>query len=238
MTVGMELLKGTGFDAFKKQITKALTDSTFWEPLPLKLRTHKHKALGFGILSRCWCGVEQSIIDDTQRMPNLIEKLLLDPESAHDIMAVPPCMQTKASKKFLKHWNSIAKLKSRRCRDQLWAKSYLQRRCSIELESKMASIRSLTRQRQQCVEKSFAVLNAEWIISQSKRRPFAASTVHQEHDKSKRRVIRDGPYRGKATGGGSGVQRSATTCENNGSSTDPTRNLRKPKGKTLIGSSL
>ena len=182
MTVGMELLKGTGFDAFKKQITKALTDSTFWEPLPLKLRTHKHKALGFGILSRCWCGVEQSIIDDTQRMPNLIEKLLLDPESAHDIMAVPPCRQTKASVKFLKHWNSIAKLKSRRCRGQLWAKSYLQRRCSIELESKMASIRSLTRQRQQCVKKSFVVLNAEWFIGSLRRFGQCATARRQSRE--------------------------------------------------------
>ena len=216
MTLGMALQKGDCFREFRHEIDRSFWDLTSWRALAPEFRTRKTKALAFGCLSRSLCGAEMMVIEDTKRLPHVLDELLLDPDGAAEtIHRKPPCMWDDIMPEFSKRYDTVDKLKSIECRQEVFVKSWLGARAAVTLESRMAQIRSLVHQRQQTWKKSVADLFSEFLLLQNRPNEVAcgvepiakkANVAPERKEQRRRKVGRK--RKGEKTGGG-GKRRSS-----------------------------
>ena len=104
------------------------------------------------------------VIADCKRMPHSIDGLLEDANHATEVNKTEMCRHTPLSLSFVRKYDTVKKLQSKDCRNKVFVKAYLHQRASVLIESRMATIRSFVKQRQQTWRKRFVDINAEFTL--------------------------------------------------------------------------
>ena len=210
-TIGTALLKGYGVNEYKDSVEQAFWSEDVWKLLPPELRTVRLRGLASACLSRSRCGVQQLILDDINRLPHTLQRLLFDPACAEELLAIPECQWDSYVEMLFSKFPEPEKLRSAPCLRQLFVIAWLHPRSAMVLESRMALIRSITRQRQHTWKKAFKDVNSEWLVLQHRTTEGSTQpTAPRRHGhKRKLKVTRGGKFVGCATGGGGGSARRA-----------------------------
>ena len=64
------------------------------------LKTVRLRSLATACLARAQGGIKQLVVDDTQQLPHVLQRLLIDPGSAEELRAIPECRWRSYSKRY------------------------------------------------------------------------------------------------------------------------------------------
>ena len=205
-TIGTELLRGEGFAAFNAQIERLFWHRDEWARVKPSLKTVRLRSLATACLARAQGGIKQLVVDDTQQLPHVLQRLLIDPGSAEELRAIPECRWRSYSKRFFQRYNTAERMRSDDALAEVFLIAWLHTRCQVLLESRFSFVRSLVHHRCHTWKKTFCDLATEYFLCQQRLGEGSSSLAGEGTKRcastKPRKRRRDGRFAGHLTGGG------------------------------------